>query len=504
MDGVAVGVFFAVSVSVVLLGVVVGPIPTDSSALATSGVAGVLDTYDTHDTSVTALSLETNTTYIPYTTPGTVFTLADGVQDNQLKTLVATVPTDVYVKTGWGVLKLESDHAGGEHSVTLLWSEETHRWEHISSSHSAPTWIPGDSNIQTLRQFTGVAMSGDGQIVFGGIPGSDEIYVYRYNRTLDAFVHFENLTTALSTADLGQHMRASMDGTVLASGLADYGTYGGVLVYRSSTPGGPYTELPILEPDDATAAAAFGGYMDMSEDGATILAGGPEDNDLNINGAVWAFDYNEAGSNYTQRGTKIITVDTLSGATRFGIGISCSADASVFVASGTTGTASAFWVFRWNSGTMLYEQLFNATEPTDLDPAPLFLPFYTHEMDRTGNIFTVNHPYNGDIWVFVNTPEDRDAFAQTQPRLHVDNFVYLGSTTRFTADSRSAVLPTVASTVAGFQLDTGTGEWAVGPTISTSGTSDDAKIATGVATVLGLSADGRIMIHAGNPAAITR
>ena len=155
MGGLPVAVFLVVSFSVVLLGIVVGPIPTHPSDIdATVTIlfgaeTSIVNTYDIHNTNVTALSLETNTTYIPFATASTTFTLADGTYDNQKKTLVVSAPADIFVDTSWGTMKLESDTQGGDHSVELAWSIVDGvgpRWHVVEASHSAPTWLPGFSD----------------------------------------------------------------------------------------------------------------------------------------------------------------------------------------------------------------------------------------------------------------------------------------------------------------------------------------------------------------------
>lgn len=355
---------FAVTAVVLCVGIITGivPVPTAevTNTVTTTTVVETAYTSDVHNTTTTALSILTNTTYIPPTTYHTEFTLADGTYDGQLKTLVARQPNNVRVDTSSGDLRLEANYDGMEHSVTLEWDDATDRWEVHSASPSAPTWFGNgvDQSIEHPNYILSFCVNADASVLIASRPTASMFHVYARGEN-GTYSLTENVTFTLGT--LYGQCACSSDGRYVIFTDQTYNTNVGLAtVLYSDTPGVGYSAIQEITPDNATGSSTYGRTIDMSSDGSVVVIGGPADS--TNQGAVWAYQLN-ASNVYELVSPKFFPTTVISGPT-FGycIGLTSSGNRMVVGARIETFSGNALhgaaWIYDRDESTGLWTETY--------------------------------------------------------------------------------------------------------------------------------------------------
>lgn len=360
------GLTTVIAVSALVVSVLVASrvvsVSNGSGGSTTTTTLGATYTEDTQLTNVTAISLETNTTTVPYVTEDTIYTLADGTYVGQRKTIVAEQPNDIHVSTGWGTMRLESDHSDNTHSVTLLWDGV--RWKPIDGTHHSPTWH-ANTAVQTMVppfRYESVCVSADGKVVFAGDEASDVIEVWLYNDDTGVYDLVQNITTTVPTpTDFGQYVSCSADGLVVAASMPTKDiSNGGVITFRATQRGGTYVEGFELYASGGSTAAQQGIGLAISANGDIIAVGAPNDNTGGAQkGAMFVWEYDAGSGNYSQVGS-IIQASDSAASTLFGSSLCMSSDGrTIAVGAQATGfppTDYGIWIFTRLTGTTYTQQ----------------------------------------------------------------------------------------------------------------------------------------------------
>jgi hypothetical protein len=145
----------------------------------------------------------------------------------------------------------------------------------------------------------------------------------------------------------GYALSLSADGNTLAIGGPGfiYSNVGFTLIYTRSA--GVWTEEAVLIGTGRIGNSAQGSGVGLSDDGNTLIVGGPEDNgDI---GATWVFT--RTGTVWTQQGSKLVGTGAIGGAKQ-GIDVAVSSDGNTFVTGGYNddGTRGANWIFTRTAG----------------------------------------------------------------------------------------------------------------------------------------------------------
>ncbi|HVN76896.1 MAG TPA: hypothetical protein VMT19_11300 [Thermoanaerobaculaceae bacterium] len=152
---------------------------------------------------------------------------------------------------------------------------------------------------------------------------------------------------AVLTAEEGRAVAISGDGnTAVVGGFGDNNTAGAVWVFRRS--GGAWSQWGSkLVGSDAVGAAAQGGSVAISSDGATLVFGGSQDAD--DTGAAWVFARNLLGI-WVQQGAKLVGTGARASAVQ-GCSTAVSGDGKTVVVGGFGDyPAGAAWVFARSGG----------------------------------------------------------------------------------------------------------------------------------------------------------
>lgn len=136
------------------------------------------------------------------------------------------------------------------------------------------------------EQGTSVSISTDGTILAVGAPGSNNVYIYRYNGTDWSTIPVETIVPNIgivNSGKQGQSVSISNNGTILAVGIPDYIFLDGrVAVYTYN--GTNWTTIPTVLISNALigpeTSSFFGYSVSISGDGFTIATGDPK--------AVWS------------------------------------------------------------------------------------------------------------------------------------------------------------------------------------------------------------------------
>jgi hypothetical protein len=154
-------------------------------------------------------------------------------------------------------------------------------------------------------------------------------------------------TGNIGAAKLGSSVALSADGKVaVITGDEDDSNKGAAWVWRCATCqtnqiGGTWVQEAKLVPTNMIGASRVGVSCSISDDGNTILLGGPIDN--SFQGAAWVFV--RSGSTWTQQAKLIGSNAT--GAAQQGSSVSLSADGNVAIVGGQAdnSTQGAAWIF---------------------------------------------------------------------------------------------------------------------------------------------------------------
>jgi hypothetical protein len=193
-----------------------------------------------------------------------------------------------------------------------------------------------------------VALSGDGSVAFIGAPGfkSGSGAVWAFAREGSDWQQQGEALTDGSEATAGAHfgsgLALSFDGSTALVG-ADGDSEGAGAAWALVRSGATWIQQgPKLTASGEPGAAHFGQSVALSESGNSALVGGPADNDRA--GAAWTLT--RADSTWSQQAK--IAAPELSGASRFGMSVSLSADGLTALIgapylSARPGSAWALW-----------------------------------------------------------------------------------------------------------------------------------------------------------------
>lgn len=197
------------------------------------------------------------------------------------------------------------------------------------------------------QQGYSVALSADGNTLAVGGPGDNIAAggIWIFTRTGSTWAQQGGKLIGggnLGNAQQGSSVSLSDDGNTLVSGgPADNAGIGAAWVFTRS--GSNWTPQMKLIGNNATAGALLGSAVAISGDGNTLVAGGYNDN--GGKGASWIFIRN--GGTWTQQGNKFVD-SFASGNANQGSGVSLSSDGNVMLVGGRTDAAGvgAMWSYR--------------------------------------------------------------------------------------------------------------------------------------------------------------
>jgi len=210
-----------------------------------------------------------------------------------------------------------------------------------------------------------VALSFDGSRALIGGPGDNNLggAAWVFTRANGSWAQQAKLvgSGAAGTSRQGWSVALSGDGeTTVVGGWADASGAGATWVFHQDNSGNWTQQGNKLVGTGAAGNAQQGGAVAISRDGSTILAGGSNDNVVNISdatGAVWVFK-NDGNGNWNQVGSKLVgTGGVHTVAFGFPIGpsqgsaVALSADGSTALVGGPNdnGDIGASWVFTYSA-----------------------------------------------------------------------------------------------------------------------------------------------------------
>jgi hypothetical protein len=204
-----------------------------------------------------------------------------------------------------------------------------------------------------VSQGSAVALSADGNTALVGGPG-DNIAVgatWVFTRTNGVWTQQgPKLLGANTTGRIGQGTSVALtaDGNTAAIGApGDNGSVGAIFIFMRNA--GVWTQQAKILGTDSIGAANLGSSVALSNDGTTLVAGGPRDDENPATGrsfgAVWVFT--RSGATWTQQGPKLVGTGATEDGARQGHSIALSADGNTVLtgAPGTDGARGAAWVF---------------------------------------------------------------------------------------------------------------------------------------------------------------
>ena len=426
-------VFVTVAISAVLLGVVVGPIPTRSAD--TSGhvieqtFAVATHTHDTLAANETALTLEANTTFVAYHTAGTELSLPDGEYDGQFKTVAATQPADLYVTTSYYTIHLESDTGEGEHTVKLMWEEGRQRWKRVTSSHGTPSLLMHSTKYSTgIVPNTTAAGShaetacivGDSKVIYITTEApAYEVLRWTYNEVTHTYEHTH--TIPIPTTNFQSRMECSWDGLVVLLAHKNHGSNGGVIVMRTTdlSVDAAYTTLPTILPADAVGGADFGCTVALSANGDILVIGACEDDEQTAKGgAAYVYEWNSTAYNVV--GSKLFGTFNpgyLDNFTHyFGAALCVAADGQSFVVGADGGYGATFvqgfWFFRREPGATEYVEVGTQTLPTTPITGGTERWFHSLTCSSDLSIIAAGNHNQKAVWVFERSKTQPDTWEE--------------------------------------------------------------------------------------------
>jgi len=197
------------------------------------------------------------------------------------------------------------------------------------------------------RQGTAVALSADGNTAI--ISGeNDSIQTWIFTRTDTIWTEQASLLnlTGLAGSSFHSSLALSADGNTAAMGVYSNLGNGGIYVLKRS--GNIWSQLgSLLTVSDTIGATNFGQAVDISADGKTILASGPQND--GYAGALWFFV--DSSGTFVQQGSKL-TANGAIGNAHLGESVALSADGNTAIAGGRydNNQQGAIWVFTRNNG----------------------------------------------------------------------------------------------------------------------------------------------------------
>lgn len=252
---------------------------------------------------------------------------------------------DVFVKTDTGTLLITPRNP----IVDLIYTDH---WEKITGEYIPRNQqvgkLRGGSASSAARQGTSVALSADGNTLAIGGPfdANQRGSVWVFVRNADVWTQQAGPiigSGVTSVARLGTSVALSADGNTLAIGaVSDGSSVGAAWVFTRNV--GIWTqESDKLIGSDRSGGSGQGQTIALSADGNTLAVGGPFD--TTSGGAVWI--YIRTDGNWTQQGSKLRPSDN-EGDSRFGFGLSLSADGNTLAVGGVrdAGSIGAAWVFK--------------------------------------------------------------------------------------------------------------------------------------------------------------
>jgi len=226
-------------------------------------------------------------------------------------------------------------------------------------TRSGSTWtqqgskLVGTGAVGASSQGTSVSLSADGNtaVVGGYLDNSNAGAAWVYTRSGSTWTQQGSKlvgTGAVGAARQGHSVSLSDDGnTVIVGGPSDNSNAGAAWVFTRS--GSTWTQQGSkLVGTGATGAAYQGKSVSLSADGNTAMVGGPLDN--SNAGAAWV--YTRSGSTWTQQGSKLVGTGAVGTQVYQGSYVALSADGNTAIVGGDNDNSKgAVWVFTRSGST---------------------------------------------------------------------------------------------------------------------------------------------------------
>lgn len=215
------------------------------------------------------------------------------------------------------------------------------------------TKLVGTGATGTGNTIVSVALSADGNTLAFGRNGDNSgvgaVWVFTRSSATWAQQAAKLVGTgATGAAAMGSSIALSSNGNTLAvGGSGDDTGVGAVWVFTRSSSTWTQQTAKLIG-TGATGAAAMGGAVSLNADGNTLVVGGAGDN-TNV-GAVWAFT--RSGSTWTQQAAKF-TGSGASGSPAFGGSVDVSANGNTLVVGGAADNSGvgAVWMYTRSANT---------------------------------------------------------------------------------------------------------------------------------------------------------
>ncbi len=217
--------------------------------------------------------------------------------------------------------------------------------------------LVGNDAVGPAEQGWSVALSADGNtaIVGGIVDNKLTGAVWVYTRSSEVWAQQGGKlvgTGAVGNAGQGISVALSDDGnTVIVGGPYDNSSNGAAWVYARN--GGVWTQQGSkLVGTGAVGSARQGSSVALSGDGNTAIVGGPGDN--SYAGAVWV--YTRSGGVWTQQGSKLVGTGAVGKAGQ-GVSVALSDDGKTAIVGGVAdnSSAGAAWVYSRNGSRWTQE-----------------------------------------------------------------------------------------------------------------------------------------------------
>jgi hypothetical protein len=257
----------------VLIGREVGPFQY------TSGAKGINPTWWGNQGYAVALSADGNTALVGGP--------SDNNSDNNFKgTTWMFIRTNGVWRRGFGFLTGDDENKLLKVGASVALSSDAKRWFVVAPGNTGVLTVYGhpgadDGIANFYSAATCIALSGDGNTVIFGVPGT-AVYVY-------AHVDGQNVWTQQAalpgSGSFGSSVALSADGNTALIGDPSYNNNNGT-VYVFTRSNVSWTMAEQLVGPGAVGAAQQGASVALSADGNTVLIGGPGDS-YGAPGAAW-------------------------------------------------------------------------------------------------------------------------------------------------------------------------------------------------------------------------
>lgn len=296
-----------------------------------------------------------------------------------------------------------------------------------------------------VQQGHALALSADGNTAlvggFGDNMGSGAAWVFTRNNGVWA-QQGPKLVGEGANTGTGGSVALSADGNTAAIGAhQDNGGVGAVWIFTRNA--GVWTRQAKVVAADNVGPAILGFSVSLDSAGTTLVAGGPNDNQLR--GAVWVFTRN--GDLWTQQGPKLVgTGASGAGFSSQGESVALSADGNTFVSGGPSDAdgMGATWVFTRDAGVWKQQGPKLVANDAIFTSITGALQGRSVDVSADGNVALIGGPgdnmASGAAWFFTRTGgvwTQRAKIVNPDPQLGPPQ---LGTSLALDSDATTAVI----------------------------------------------------------------